>query len=428
MFVLFMSALIGNLLVAQSGGPTAVINASLAGVIQESQKNKCIKNIYGGANGILGILNDQLIDLGQERPETIEALKHTPAAALGTCRYKIDFKKKPERAARDMDRLFQVFQAHQIHYFLYAGGNDSQDTADKIHQEAIKRGHEMRVIGVPKTIDNDLPHTDHCPGFGSVAKYNACTVMEVAADVSSMATDDGFCCIIEVMGRGAGWIAASAVLAKREPDSAPHIILLPEIPFDEAAFLAKVKATVDKLRFCIIVVGEGLKNADGSEYSADKTRLDAFGHPVLSGAADRLAEVVFGRLSTKTRTVKLGYAQRCAAHYASATDAAEAVACGETAVRAAVEGKSGLMVKLVRAPGQRYSCTTDLHPLGEIANVENLVPRDWLSEDGFMPNEKFVRYARPLIEGEVKVPTENGLPRFAVLTKKPVEQLLPCRC
>jgi 6-phosphofructokinase 1 len=422
-----MSALIGNLLVAQSGGPTAVINASVAGVIQEAQKHAGIKNIYGGLNGILGILNDQLIDLGQEQPETIEALKHTPAAALGTCRYKLDFKKKPERAARDMDRLFQVFQAHQIHYFFYAGGNDSQDTADKIHQEAIQRGYEMRVIGVPKTIDNDLPHTDHCPGFGSVAKYNACTVMEVAADVSSMATDDGFCCIIEVMGRGAGWIAGSTVLAKREPDDAPHIILMPEIPFNEAAFLARVKATVDKLRFCIVVVGEGLKNPDGSEYSADKTRLDDFGHPVLAGAAERLSQVVFGRLNTKTRSIKLGYAQRCAAHYASATDAAEAYACGQTAVRAATEGKSGFMVKLVRAPGQRYSWHTDLHPLGEIANVENLVPRDWLSKDGFMPNEKFVQYARPLIEGEVKVPTENGLPKFAFLAKKPVKQLLSAR-
>jgi 6-phosphofructokinase 1 len=422
-----MSELIGNLLVAQSGGPTAVINASVAGVIQEAQKHKCIENVFGGLNGILGILNDQLIDLNQEEPNTIEALKHTPAAALGTCRYKIDFKKKPERAARDMDRLFQVFQAHNIRYFFYAGGNDSQDTADKIHHEAIKRGYEMRVIGVPKTIDNDLPHTDHCPGFGSVAKYNACTVMEIAADVSSMATDDGSCCIIEVMGRAAGWIAASSVLAKRQPTDAPHIILMPEVRFDEAAFLAKVKETVKQLDYCIVVVGEGLKNPDGSEYSADKSRLDAFGHPVLSGAAERLAEVVYGKLNTKTRSVKLGYAQRCATHYASATDAAEAVACGETAVRAAVAGKSGFMVKIVRTPGNAYRWATDLHPLSEIANVEHFVPRDWLTEDGFMPNEKFIQYARPLIEGEVKVPTENGLPKFAILAKNSVKAVLSPR-
>src|ERR1700744_5729726 len=207
-----MAELVGNLLFAQSGGPTAVINASLAGVLQEAGKHECIEEIYGGLNGILGILDEELIDINEQKAKTIEGLRYTPAAALGTCRYKIDFKKKPERAARDMDRLFQVFQAHNIRYFFYAGGNDSQDTADKIHHEAIKRGYEMRVIGVPKTIDNDLPHTDHCPGFGSVAKYNACTVMEIAADVSSMATDDGSCCIIEVMGRSAGRIAARSVL------------------------------------------------------------------------------------------------------------------------------------------------------------------------------------------------------------------------
>jgi len=420
-----MAELIGNLLVAQSGGPTAVINASVAGVVQLARKYPSIQKIYGGLNGILGILNEQLIDLAQELPDTIQALKHTPGAALGTCRYKIDFKRKPERAAREMERLFQVFQAHNIRFFFYAGGNDSQDTADKIHLEAIRRGFEMRVIGVPKTIDNDLPHTDHCPGFGSAAKYNACTVMEIAADAGSMATDDGSCCVIEVMGRSAGWIAASTVLAKRGPKDAPHIILLPEIPFQEEAFLEKVKAVVAEMGYCIVVVGEGLKKLDGTEYSADKTRLDAFGHPALSGAAELLGELVFAKLRTKTRTVKLGYAQRCAAHYASATDAAEAVACGEAAVRAAADGKSGFMVKIIRSPGEDYCWTTDLQPLGDIANVEHLVPRDWLSEDGFMPNEKFISYARPLIEGEVRVPTEGGLPKFAVLQRHAVPQQLP---
>ncbi len=422
-----MSELTGSLLVAQSGGPTAVINSSVAGVVQEARRHRCISRILGGSNGILGTLNEQLVDLGQEPPETIEALKYTPAAALGTCRYKIDFKKKPERAAREMDRLFKVFQAHDIRYFLSAGGNDSQDTADKIHDEAKRRGYDMRVMGVPKTIDNDLPHTDHCPGYGSVAKYNACTVMEVALDVSSMATDDGSCCVIEVMGRGAGWIAAGTALAKRGPDCAPHIILIPEIPFNEEAFLGKVAATVQSLHYCIVVVGEGLKNPDGTEYSADASRLDAFGHPVLSGAADSLAELVYGRLNTKTRSVKLGYAQRCAAHYASATDAAEAAACGEAAVRAAVEGKSGFMVKLVRQPGDKYSWTTGLQPLSDIANVEHLLPRDWISADGFLPNEKFIQYARPLIEGEVKIPTEGGLPKFARLQNKHVPRLLPPR-
>ena len=422
-----MADLVGNLLVAQSGGPTAVINASVAGVIQEAGRHDVIEEIYGGMNGILGILNEQLIDLNEEKARTIEGLKYTPAAGLGTCRYKIDFKKKPEQAAKDMDRLFEVFKAHNIRYFFYAGGNDSQDTANKIHEETIKRGFEVRVIGVPKTIDNDLPHTDHCPGYGSVIKYNAATVMEIATDVSSMATDDGSCCIIEVMGRAAGWIAAGTVLARREQNDAPHIILLPEIPFNEAAFLAKVKETVAKNKYCVVVVGEGLKNDKGEEIGADKSRLDAFGHPVLSGAADRLAEIVQGRMNLKTRTVKLGYAQRAASHFASETDMLEAVACGEAAVRAAVDGKSGFMVKIVRTQSQPYKWTTGLQDLKDIANVEHFIPRDWISEDGFLPNEKFVAYAGPLIEGEVKVPMQGGLPKYVSLNKVLVDKVLPPR-
>jgi 6-phosphofructokinase 1 len=422
-----MAELVGNVLVAQSGGPTAVINASVAGVVQEAGKHECIEGIYGGLNGIFGMLNEDLIDLSEEKARTIAGLKHTPAAALGTCRYKLDFKKKPERAARDMDRLFQVFEAHNIRYFFYAGGNDSQDTAWKIHEMAVQRGYEMRVIGVPKTIDNDLPHTDHCPGYGSVVKYNGATVMEIAADVHSMATDGGACCLLEVMGRSAGWIAAGTVLARRAPGDAPHIILLPEIPLDEPAFLAKIKQTIADYKFCVIVVGEGVKNAAGEEIAADKARLDAFGHPVLSGAADNLAELVQDKLGTKTRTVKLGYAQRAAEHFASLTDSLEAAACGEAAVRAAIEGRSGMMVKIVRTQSNPYKWTTGLQPLSDIANVEHLLPRDWISEDGFLPNEKFIEYARPLIEGEVKVPIEGGLPKFVTLDKIPVEKKLPPR-
>jgi 6-phosphofructokinase 1 len=422
-----MAELVGNLLVAQSGGPTAVINASVAGVVQEAGKYDYIEGIYGGVNGILGMLNEELIDLAEEKARTIAGLKHTPGAALGTCRYKLDFKKKPEQAARDMDRLFEVFQAHNIRYFFYAGGNDSQDTAHKIHEQAIQRGYEMRVIGVPKTIDNDLPHTDHCPGYGSVVKYNATTVMEVAADVKGMATDDGFCCLIEVMGRSAGWIAAGTVLARRAPGDAPHIILLPEIPLVEAAFLARVKETIAEYKYCVVIVGEGVKNAAGEEISADKSRLDAFGHPVLSGAAEHLAELVEQKLHTKTRTIKLGYAQRAAEHFASAIDSLEAAACGEAAVRAAIDGQSGLMVKIVRTQDNPYKWSTGLQPLQDIANVENLVPRDWISADGFLPNEKFVEYARPLIEGEVKFPTEGGLPKFVTLEKVRLEKKLPPR-
>lgn len=422
-----MSLLEGNLLVAQSGGPTAVINASVAGVIQEAGKHTQIGEIYAGRNGILGILNEDLFDLNEEMAKSIEALKHTPAAALGTCRYKINFKSDPEKAAKDMDRLFQVFEAHNIRFFFYAGGNDSQDTSHKIHEEAIKRNYEMRVIGVPKTIDNDLPHTDHCPGYGSVIKYNAASVMEVGADVASMATDDGACCIVEVMGRSAGWIAAGTVLARRKQDDPPHIILLPEIPFDEDAFLERVKAVIEKTKYCIVVVGEGLKNAAGEEIAADKDRLDAFGHPVLSGAADRLAEIIQGRINLKTRTVKFGYAQRAAAHYASATDAQEAVACGNAAVKAAIEGKSGFMVKIVRVKSAPYEWSTGLQPLSDIANVEHFIPRDWIEEDGFMPNEKFVEYAKPLIEGTNEVPAEGGLPKFITLAKVAVEKKLSPR-
>jgi ATP-dependent phosphofructokinase / diphosphate-dependent phosphofructokinase len=425
-----MAELAGNLLVAQSGGPTSVINSSLSGVIQEAGRHECIEEIYGGANGILGILNEDLIDINDEKKKTIEDLRYTPAAGLGTCRYKLDFKKKPEKAAKDMDRLFEVFQAHNIRYFFYIGGNDSQDTSHKIHEEAVKRGYEMRVIGVPKTIDNDLPHTDNCPGYGSVIKYNATTVMEVGNDVASMATDDGSCCIIEVMGRSAGWIAAGTVLSKRgNPANPPHIVLLPEIQYDVDTILAKIKETVQTHKYCVMVVGEGIRDKHGEEIGADKSRLDAFGHPVLAGAAEKIREMVQGRLNTKTRTVLLGYAQRAAEHFASLTDSNNAFACGKAAVQAAVAGQSGLMVKIVREPQANGSAkwTTGLQPLGDIANVEHFVPRDWVTEDGFLPNEKFVQYARPLIEGEVKVSVEGGLPKYVALEAHRVEKKLPPR-
>ena len=417
----------GNLLVAQSGGPTAVINASVAGVIQEAGRHECIEEIYGGLNGIWGVLREELIDLNDEKAKSIEGLKYTPAAALGTCRYKLDFKKKPEQAAKDMDRLFEVFQAHNIRYFFYVGGNDSQDTAHKIQEQAIARNYEMRIMGVPKTIDNDLPHTDHCPGYGSVIKYAATSVMEIALDVGSMATEEGSCCIIEVMGRHAGWIAAGTALAHRNESDAPHIVLIPEIKFNEEAFLARVKATVAAHRFCVVVVGEGLKGADGKELAADQSRRDAFGHPVLSGAAEHLEEIVTKKLNLKARSVKLGYAQRAAAHFASLTDATEAAACGEAAVRNAIEGKTGYMVKIVRLQTSPYKWTTDLQPLGDIANVEHTVPRDWMTEDGFLPNEKFMEYARPLIQGEVVPPIEGGLPKYVVLNRSLVEKKLAPR-
>ena len=425
-----MAELNGNLLVAQSGGPTCAINASIAGVITEAGKHEGIEEIYGGLNGILGILNEEIIDINDEKSKAIDGLRYTPAAALGTCRYKINFSKKPEQAAKDMDRLFEVFAAHNIRYFFYAGGNDSQDTSSKIHEEAVKRGYEIRIIGVPKTIDNDLPHTDNCPGYGSVIKYNATAVMEVGFDVGCMATDAGSCCIIEVMGRSAGWIAAGTALAKRgNPANPPHIILLPEVPFDEELFLAKVKETIAAYKYCVVIVGEGLKDKHGKEVGADHTKLDAFGHPVLVGAAEELKEIIQGKTSIKTRTVLLGYTQRAAGHFASLTDTNNAFACGEAAVRAAIDGKSGYMVKIVRSENGNGTVrwTTDLHPLADVANVEHFIPRDWITEDGFMVNEKFVAYATPLVEGEVKFPTEGGLPKYVVLDKNKVEKKLAAR-
>ena len=419
-----MPELEGNLLVAQSGGPTCAVNASVSGVVMEAGKNDFIAEIYGGLNGILGILKEDLCDLNEEKARTIEGLKFTPAAALGTCRYKLDYKKNPEQAARDMDRLFAVFQAHDIRYFLYIGGNDSQDTSHKIHQEAVKRGWELRVLGIPKTIDNDLPHTDHCPGYGSAIKYCSTTVMEIGLDVGSMATDDGAVCIVEVMGRSAGWIAAGTVLAKRAPKDPPHLILLPEIRYNVDAVLARIQEVVKSEGYCVIVVGEGVKNEAGEEIGADKTRTDAFGHPLLSGAADKIAEFIQGKLGTKTRTVKLGYAQRAAAHLASATDIAESFACGEAAVRAAVSGLSGNMVKLVRISSEPYKWELGVQSLEDIANVEHPIPRDWVSEDGFLPNEKFVEYAHPLIQGDLRLPMEGGLPRYVSLEKVPVEKKL----
>lgn len=443
-----MAELIGNLLVAQSGGPTCAINASIAGVITEAGKHECIEEIYGGLNGILGILNEEIIDLGDEKRSAIEGLKYTPAAALGTCRYKISFvseekiaaetdqkkkaslQKKRDQAIKDMDRLFEVFKAHNIRYFFYAGGNDSQDTSHKIHQEAEKRGYELRVIGVPKTIDNDLPHTDSCPGYGSVIKYCATTVMEVGIDVGSMATDDGSVCIIEVMGRSAGWIAAGTVLAKRgNPANPPHIILLPEVRYDREDVLAKIKATVDAYKYCVMVVGEGIRDSEGKEIGADPTKKDAFGHPLLAGAAWKLKDLIEERLKTKTRTVLLGYAQRAAAHFSSLTDVQNAFACGEAAVKAAVvDGHSGYMVKIVRLfEDGKIKWTTGLQPLSEVANVEHFVPTEWINPDGLLPNEKFIEYARPLIEGEVKAPVEGGLPKYVTLEKSRAEKVLPPR-
>jgi 6-phosphofructokinase 1 len=413
-----MAELVGNVLVGQSGGPTAVINASVAGVVAEALNHGCIEEIYGCLNGVLGILQEDLIDLASESQQTIRGLRHTPGAALGTCRYKL-------KKQQDFERVLEVFKAHNIRYFFYAGGNDSQDTADKISKLAQQQGYELRVIGVPKTIDNDLPATDHCPGYGSVIKHICTTVRELACDHEAMGQHD-LVSILEVMGRNAGWIAAGASLAKRrdQPHDAPHLIYLPEVAFSTEKFLEDVKRVLKREKYCMIVVGEGLIDADGNYVSAAEA-TDAFGHAQLGGAAEYLQGLVEQNLpGIKARTAKLGIAQRAAAHAGSKTDADEGFLAGQAAVKAAIAGETDKMVTLVRVDGDHYTCETGLAPLSDIANGVKKLPREWINEDGVSMNFQFQRYALPLIQGETPVPYENGLPSFAKLEKVRVDKLL----
>ncbi len=400
--------LIGNVLVAQSGGPTAVINASLAGVVTEALNHDCIEEIYGGLNGVEGILNEELIDLAEESQQTIRGLRYTPSSALGTCRFKL-------KRDADFNRVLEVFEAHNIRYFFYIGGNDSQDTADRISKLADERGYALRVIGVPKTIDNDLVATDHCPGYGSVIKYVATTVRELDCDHSGMGKHD-LVSIVEVMGRSAGWIAAGASLAKRRnhPEDAPHIILLPEVPFNEGYFLDHVQQVLKKQRYCMVVVGEGLVDENGN-YLTSSAKADAFGHKKLGGVGEYLRELTESSLAIKARSVCLGTAQRAAAHCSSQTDNDEAFLCGQEAVRAAISGQTDKMVALVRGDGEQYTCGTELVPLSDVANGIKTLPESWINEDRVSMNFQFVKYAQPLIQGEVKVPYENGVPQFARL-------------
>ena len=417
--------LVGNLLVAQSGGPTAVINASVAGVVNEAGRHECIEEIYGGLNGVYGILHENLIDINEESNKSVQALKHTPAAALGTCRYKINFKKDPEQAEKDMNRLFEVIEAHNIRYFFYAGGNDSQDTADKISKLAQERGYALRVIGIPKTIDNDLVTTDHTPGYGSVIKYIAATVKEIAADNAGMGQHD-LVQVIEVMGRSAGWIAAGAALAKRrdDPNAAPHLIYLPEVAFSADKFIADVQHVLQKHKYCVVVVGEGLVDADGNYVSTDSASSDAFGHSQLGGAGEYLRGLAEEGLQVKARSVKLGMAQRAAVHCSSQADNDEAYMAGQAAVIAAVEGTTDKMVTLVRGEGETYTCETGLADLSEIANGVKKLPESWINEDGVSMNFNFYKYALPLIQGEVQVPYENGVPDLVQLNMEKVGRKL----
>ncbi|MEK9783168.1 MAG: 6-phosphofructokinase [Opitutales bacterium] len=410
--------LIGNCLVAQSGGPTAVINASVAGVVSEALNHECIEEIYGGMNGVLGILKEELIDLAEESQQNIRGLRYTPASALGTCRFKL-------KRDQEYERIIEVFEAHNIRYFFYCGGNDSQDTADKISKLAQKKGYELRVIGVPKTIDNDLVTTDHCPGYGSVVKYLCSVVRESALDHEAMGQHD-LVSIIEVMGRNAGWIAAGTTLAKSKdnPNDAPHLIYLPELPFSKDKFIEDVQNVLKKNRYCMVVVGEGLVDKDGNYVANSASGQDAFGHQQLGGVGDFLASFVEQNLAVKARSCKLGIGQRAAAHCSSQTDNDEAFMAGQAAVRAALDGETDKMVILVRGEGDTYSCETGLAPLSEIANGVKEIPHDWISEDGVSMTAKFIKYAQPLISGEVQVPFENGVPAYVRLSKKRVRKVL----
>jgi ATP-dependent phosphofructokinase / diphosphate-dependent phosphofructokinase len=414
-----MSELVGNVLVGQSGGPTSVINASVAGIVAEALNHECIEEIYGTLNGVLGLLQEDLIDLASESQQQIRALKHTPGAALGTCRYKL-------KKQQDFDRVLEVLKAHNIRYFFYIGGNDSQDTADKISKLAQQQGYELRVIGVPKTIDNDLPTTDHTPGYASTVKYLATTVREIACDNEAMGQGD-LISIIEVMGRSAGWLAAGTALAKRRdhPHDPPHLILLPEIPFDQAKVIEDVKRVLKREKYCLIVVAEGLVDADGNYVAADGA-TDAFGHATLGGAGDALGEILGANIpGAKVRVAKPGLMQRCAAHAASKTDVDEAFLTGQAAVKAAINGETDKMVTLIRGEADHYTVETGLAPLSEIANGVKKLPREWINEDGVSMNFQFLRYAQPLIQGEVTIPSDNGVPMFARLDKVRVDKSLP---
>jgi 6-phosphofructokinase 1 len=414
-----MAELVGNVLVGQSGGPTSVINASVAGIVSEALNHVAIEEIYGGLNGVLGILQEDLVDLASESQQQVRALRHTPGAALGTCRYKL-------KKQQDFERVIEVFKAHNIRYFFYIGGNDSQDTADKISKRAQEQGYELRVIGVPKTIDNDLTGTDHCPGYGSVVKYLAMTVREIACDNEAMGQGD-LVSIVEVMGRSAGWIAAGTALAKRRdhPHDAPHLILLPEVPFNQDKVLEDVRRVLKRERYCLIVVAEGLVDADGNYLAADSA-TDAFGHAKLGGAGEALSEIIETGIPTaKVRVARPGLIQRAAAHAASKTDGDEAFLAGQAAVRAAIAGETDKMVTLVRGETEHYTVETGLAPLSEIANGTKKLPREWINEDLVSMNFQFLRYAQPLIQGEVTVPYDNGVPTYARLDKVRVEKVLP---
>ena len=409
-----MKNLKGALMFAQSGGPTSVINSSAAGVFIEALGTEQITAVYGAANGIRGVLEEKFYDMGQEDMKELELLKYTPSSALGSVRYKL---KDASVDDTDYKRILEVFKKYNVRYFFYNGGNDSMDTCNKISKFLQTSGYDCNVIGVPKTIDNDLYGTDHCPGYASAARYIATTIMEINLDAKVY--DTPMVCVIECMGRNAGWLTAAAKLASYQGLGA-DLIYLPEIDFDVDKFVDDVKNVCAKNgNKCIAVVSEGIKNKDGKlicELVSEGAR-DSFGHAQLGGVATTLANIIKEKTGYKTRGIELSLMQRCGAHLASKTDVEETFEAGKQAVRAAVNGETDKMVCYVRKPGDKYEIEYKLLPLELAANTEKTVPLEWITENGTNISDEFVAYAMPLIQGEAKAPLENSLPRFAKLKK-----------
>lgn len=410
-----------NAFYAQSGGVTAVINASACGVIQAARENsEKITNVIAGRNGIIGALTEDLIDTSLESDEAIAGLRYTPAGAFGSCRYKLrDLDENPA----EYERLFEVFEAHDIGYFFYNGGGDSQDTTSKIARLSSQRGYPLICIGIPKTVDNDLPITDNCPGFGSVAKYVAVSIREAGYDVRSMAKTSTKVFVLEVMGRHAGWIAAAGGLAQAQPGDAPHLILFPEIAFDEADFVERVDACVRRHGYCAIVVSEGLRNTDG-RFVADAGTRDAFGHAQLGGVAPVIALIIKQRLGLKYHWAVADYLQRAARHIASKTDVEQAYALGRAAVDMALAGKNAVMATIERVADEPYEWRIGEARLEDVANVEKVMPRAFITADGYGITEACRRYLSPLIAGEDYPPYRDGLPDYVRLENAPLAKKL----
>ncbi len=410
-----------NAFYAQSGGVTAVINASACGVIETAREHRDrIANVYAGRNGIIGALTEDMIDTNRETAYTIAALKNMPGGAFGSARYKL---KSIDENRAEYERLIEVFKAHNIGYFFYNGGNDSMDTAHKVSLISKKLGFPVTCLGVPKTVDNDLPVTDNCPGFGSVAKYVAVSTREAAMDVASMAKTSTKVFILEVMGRHAGWIAAAGGLAGDKPGDAPHIILFPEVPFDQRAFLKRVKECVQKYEYCVIVVSEGARYANG-KFLAEAGTRDAFGHAQLGGVAPVVAQIVRDNLGFKYHYAIADYLQRSARHIASAVDVKQAYAVGRQAVKFALAGKTAVMPVITRVSDSPYRWKIEAAGLTRIANKEKMLPKRYITKDGFGITPSCRRYLAPLIKGEDYPPYINGLPKYPTLRNVSVKPRL----